>query len=104
MGFRAQGVARKIVRIETELAPDEGKHRLRDRLARPEQASRIPERAELQGEAQPIARPMPLSDMREILVAQDAVAHQRRLVGRQGEQRLALPGGQDGASGHARHS
>ena len=85
---------------QPELAANEAEHGFGDQLAELKKTAGIAECAQLQREAEAVAIATPAPDVREVCIAQDVVAEQGRLVGWQGEQRLALPGGEDGASSH----
>ena len=53
-GRPARRIAGERLRIDVELVGDERERRVRDQLPRPEQPAGITERAELDGEAEPV--------------------------------------------------
>lgn len=101
-GLLARALIEQRVSGDTELRTDEVEHGSRDHLTRLYQATGIPKSAELEREAEPVARSAPAPDVNEIGIAQDAVAKRGLLRVRQAEQGGALPGGKNGTARHGR--
>ena len=88
-------VVRELVPVEAQLTADEVHDRARHELARSQQTARVAQDAQLQREAQLVARPPPGVDVLQILVAQRVVPQQVRLAFWQGEQGRPLPAGKN---------
>jgi hypothetical protein len=69
-------------------------------IVSPDQPTRIAERAELQGEAEPVRGPPTAPDQGYVVIAEDIEPEMRRLVFRQVEQRCSLAVGEDRAVCH----
>ena len=93
-------VVREVVPVEVKLAADEVHDRARHEFARRQQAPGVTQDAQLQREAQLVARPPPGGDVLQILVAQRVVAQQLRLVLWQREESRPLPAGQNRPACH----
>ena len=100
-GCGSDRVVGEVVPVHVELASDEIHDGRRHELARSQQAARVAEHAQLQGETQLVVGASPGPDVLQVLVAQGVVAQQVRLALRQGEQGRPLPAGQDGSPCHA---
>ena len=98
----AEGVVDEGFGTRADLLGDEGQGRVRDELAGPEQAPRVAEDAELQGQAEPVPWPTPPPDDREVGLAQGIAPGQLGAVGGQGEERGALRRRQHGTAGHGK--
>jgi hypothetical protein len=94
-GLAADGVANERVPGDAELGAEESGRRERYQFARGQCPARIAQRAELQRKADPVLWSASPVDMDQVVVRQDVMPQQRRLVGRQVEQRRPLPGAQD---------
>ena len=79
-GVRAIG-ALELLGGEAELRADEARHRLGDHLAGLDQPARVAERAELQGEAEPVPGAAPVLDGRELGLAQGVMPRELGPVG-----------------------
>ena len=86
-GGGSNRVVGEVVPVHVELASDEIHDGRRHELARSQQAARVAEHAELQGEAQLVVGRRRAPDVLKVLVAQGVVAQQVR---------LALPAGRTG--------
>jgi hypothetical protein len=98
--LKACGVGREGFGRDLDLVGNKAKRRRRYQFALPQQPSRISQRTELQGKAEPIAIAPPLVDRRKIGVGQGPISDQGGLLGRQGEQLIELCGRQPTASRH----
>jgi hypothetical protein len=90
LGVGAGGVAAQDVRRDADLFGDERDHRVRKLLARVEQAARVAERAELQGEAEPVATAAAAVDRRQLDLAQRVVPCGFDPINGQGEESQPL--------------
>ena len=89
---------------DVDLLGDEIQCRLREDLARPEQAARISKGTELQGIAKPVATPTASRDGDQIRLVQGPVTDEVGFRPRQGEETFQLRIGEQAASGHGRLS
>ena len=85
-GCGSDRVVGELVPGHVELASDEIHDGRRHELARSQQAARVAEHAQLQGEAQLVAGASPDPDVLKVLVVQGVVAQQVRLALWQGKQ------------------
>lgn len=100
-GLRARGIGGQDDRPEPQLLRNEVQRRFRNRVARPQQATRIAEGAKLQGEAELIVFPSPVLDSCEVSSIQSPVTSEQRFVNGKREQALDLRVCQHAASRHS---
>jgi hypothetical protein len=99
-GFRPARVVAEEGRIDTNLLPDKGKHRLGRQFRWIEGAARMTERAKLDSEAQAVDRSSLRQDQDEVFGAEDEVTGHFGGIDREGEQPGALLGRQQGTTWH----
>ena len=100
LGVGAEGVAAQGVRRDADLLGDERDHRVRELLARMQQAARVAERAELQGEAEPVATAATAVDRRQLGLAQRVMPCGFDPIDGQGEERRPLGRREDASTCH----
>jgi hypothetical protein len=100
LGVEPEGVAAQGVRHDADLLGDERDHRVRELLARMQQAARVAERAELQGEAEPVAIAATAIDCRQLGLAQRVMPCGFGPIDGQGEERRPLGRREDTSTCH----
>ena len=86
--------------LDRQLATEKGERRRRDQLARAQQPAALAQGAELNREAEAIMRPSSCRDGTRIRIAQNPMPRERRFVGGDRHQRVALRRGQQSAARH----
>jgi hypothetical protein len=94
------GVAFEIIRLHADLGTDKIEHARGDQLSGVQQATRMPERTELEGKTQPVLWATAGTDMLDIIIIQGVVPQESHLAGWQVEEGGPLAIRQHMTSGH----
>lgn len=95
-----ESIAFDVAPIRVHLISDHPQHRLGDDLAGPQQPTREPQRADLQGEAEPVLGFTTSADAEQVVLSECVPAQAGVVVGWKTKQGPALAGGEDAPVRH----